>query len=54
VDRAVLIHLENEARLVAHLDAGQREQLVELLRRLLVRFEPAGDPKADGPGAVAP
>jgi DNA-binding MarR family transcriptional regulator len=44
VDRAVVIHLENEARLVAHLDAREREQLAGLLRRLLARYEPAGDP----------
>jgi DNA-binding MarR family transcriptional regulator len=54
VDRAVAVHLENEAWLVAHLDAAEREQLAGLLRRLLVRYEPATDLAAEGSGAVEP
>jgi DNA-binding MarR family transcriptional regulator len=54
VDRAVVTHLENEAELVAHLDAVERDQLTGLLRRLLVRYEPAGEPAVDSSGAVEP
>jgi len=36
VDAAVLDHLENEERLLAALDAGEREQLAGLLRKLLL------------------
>jgi DNA-binding MarR family transcriptional regulator len=35
VDVAVVSHLENEQRLLAALDAGEREQLAGLLRKLL-------------------
>jgi DNA-binding MarR family transcriptional regulator len=45
VDQAAAAHLENEARLIAHLDADDQRRLVELLRRLLAPLEPA----ADGP-----
>jgi DNA-binding MarR family transcriptional regulator len=43
IDRAVEVHLANEARLVAHLPAGDRRRLGDLLRQLLVRYEPATD-----------
>jgi DNA-binding MarR family transcriptional regulator len=36
VDSAVADHLENEERLLAALDAGEREQLAGLLRKLLL------------------
>ena len=36
VDAAVVDHLENEQRLLAALDAGEREQLAGLLRKLLL------------------
>ena len=36
VDAALLDHLENEQRLLGALDAGEREQLGGLLRKLLV------------------
>jgi DNA-binding MarR family transcriptional regulator len=48
VDAAVVDHLENEQRLLGALDAGEREQLAELLRKLLLS-PPFGelDPAAD-------
>ena len=36
VDAAVVDHLENEQRLLGALDAGEREQLAGLLRKLLL------------------
>ena len=36
VDQAVVDHLENEERLLGALDAGEREQLAGLLRKLLL------------------
>ena len=36
VDKAVVDHLENEERLLGALDAGEREQLAGLLRKLLL------------------
>jgi DNA-binding MarR family transcriptional regulator len=36
VDAAAVDHLENEQRLLASLDAGEREQLAGLLRKLLL------------------
>jgi DNA-binding MarR family transcriptional regulator len=36
VDAAVVDHLENEQRLLGSLDAGEREQLAGLLRKLLL------------------
>jgi DNA-binding MarR family transcriptional regulator len=36
VDAAVVDHLANEERLLSALDAGEREQLAELLRKLLM------------------
>jgi DNA-binding MarR family transcriptional regulator len=42
VDKAVVDHLENEQRLLGALDAGEREQLAGLLRKLL-RSEPFRD-----------
>jgi DNA-binding MarR family transcriptional regulator len=36
VDAAVVDHLENEQRLLSALDAGEREQLAQLLRKLLL------------------
>jgi DNA-binding MarR family transcriptional regulator len=36
VDAAVVDHLENEQRLLAALDPGEREQLAKLLRKLLL------------------
>jgi DNA-binding MarR family transcriptional regulator len=36
VDAAVIDHPENEQRLLAALDEGEREQLAALLRRLLL------------------
>ena len=36
VDAAVIDHLENEQRLLSALDAGEREQLAGLLRKLLL------------------
>ena len=36
IDRVSAAHLANEARLIAALDAGEREQLAALLRKLLV------------------
>jgi DNA-binding MarR family transcriptional regulator len=48
VDAAVVDHLENEESLLGALDAGEREQLAGLLRRLLMseRFREL-DPAAD-------
>ena len=48
VDAAVVDHLENEERLLEALDAGEREQLAGLLRKLLLsppfrELDPAGD-----------
>jgi DNA-binding MarR family transcriptional regulator len=48
VDAAVLDHLENEQRLLECLDAGEREQLAGLLRKLLLsppfrELDPAAD-----------
>jgi DNA-binding MarR family transcriptional regulator len=48
VDSAVIIHLDNQQRLLASLDAGEREQLAVLLRKLLVsppfrELDPAAD-----------
>jgi DNA-binding MarR family transcriptional regulator len=56
VDAAVVEHLDNEQRLLAALDAGEREQLAALLRKLLVspafkELDPAGewrDPESAG------
>jgi DNA-binding MarR family transcriptional regulator len=49
VDTAVKDHLENEERLLGALDAGEREQLAGLLRKLLLsppfrELDPAADP----------
>jgi DNA-binding MarR family transcriptional regulator len=54
VDAALLDHLENEQRLLAALDAGEREQLAGLLRKLLVsppirELDPAIDFSPGGP-----
>ena len=48
VDAAVVDHLENEQRLLGALDAGEREQLAGLLRKLLLspafrELDPAAD-----------
>jgi hypothetical protein len=48
VDTAVTDHLENEERLLGALDAGEREQLAGLLRKLLLsspfrELDPAAD-----------
>ena len=48
VDAAVVDHLENEQRLLAALDTGEREQLAGLLRKLLLsppfrELDPAAD-----------
>jgi DNA-binding MarR family transcriptional regulator len=48
VDAAVIDHLENEQRLLSSLDAGEREQLEGLLRKLLLsapfrELDPAAD-----------
>jgi len=56
VDKAVVDHLENEERLLGALDAGEREQLAGLLRKLLLsppfrELDPAanvGDTEAAG------
>jgi DNA-binding MarR family transcriptional regulator len=39
IDRAVEAHLENEERLLADLPAAKREQLVALLRELLITLD---------------
>jgi DNA-binding MarR family transcriptional regulator len=49
VDAAVVDHLENEQRLLGALDAGEREQLAGLLRKLLLsppfqELDPAASP----------
>jgi len=48
VDTAVADHLDNEQRLLVALDAGEREQLAGLLRKLLLsppfrELDPAAD-----------
>jgi hypothetical protein len=50
VDTAVSDHLENEARLLTGLDAGEQEQLAGLLRKMLLS-EPFRtlDPATDEP-----
>jgi DNA-binding MarR family transcriptional regulator len=52
VDAAVVDHLANEERLLAALDADEREQLARLLRKLLMS-EPFRelDPAVEGPDA---
>ncbi len=58
VDAAVVDHLENEQRLLGALDAGEREQLAGLLRKLLLsppfrELDPAVDVRdAEPAGAV--
>jgi DNA-binding MarR family transcriptional regulator len=65
VDAAVVDHLENEQRLLGALDAGEREQLAGLLRKLLLSppfgeldpttlraTEPAGGPRARNEAAL--
>jgi DNA-binding MarR family transcriptional regulator len=52
VDTAVTDHLENEGRLLESLDAGEREQLTRLLRKLLSsppfrELDPAVDQRAN-------
>ena len=54
VDVAVVSHLENEQRLLAALDAGEREQLAGLLRKLLAspafrELDPAADSRDPEP-----
>jgi DNA-binding MarR family transcriptional regulator len=39
VDAAMARHADAEQRLIAHLDAGEREQLAGLLRKLLLGTE---------------
>jgi DNA-binding MarR family transcriptional regulator len=53
-DAAVVDHLENEQRLLGALDAGEREQLAELLRKLLLsapfrELDPAADVRDSEP-----
>jgi len=49
-------HLANEARLVAALDPEEQAHLAQLLKTLLLEFEPVVDPRPDQPlgFAVAP
>ena len=54
VDAAVVDHLDNEQRLLAALDAGEREQLAGLLRKLLLsppfrELDPAADRRETEP-----
>jgi DNA-binding MarR family transcriptional regulator len=52
VDRVTEVHLENEQRLLKHLNATERKELGQLLRKLLVNLDGyQGDPKKDGAGA---
>jgi DNA-binding MarR family transcriptional regulator len=56
VDAAVVDHLENEERLLEALDAGEREQLAGLLRKLLLSppfrvLDPAADARDPEPAA---
>ncbi|WP_017569423.1 MarR family winged helix-turn-helix transcriptional regulator [Nocardiopsis halotolerans] len=46
VDRAVEVHVANEARLLGGLDAGEREQLAGLMRKLLLSLD---DTLPEGP-----
>lgn len=46
VERVIPAHLENERRMLAALDDGEREVLAGLLRRLLVEFEGDGGREA--------
>lgn len=48
VDRAVEAHVANEARLLSGLDAGEREQLAGLMRKLLLSL---GDTLPEGSGS---
>jgi DNA-binding MarR family transcriptional regulator len=48
VDRAVEAHYANEDRLLAGLSAAKREELVALLRDLLVSLDPPGGPSDRG------
>jgi DNA-binding MarR family transcriptional regulator len=43
-EQIVPAHLDNEARLLAALDASEREQLAELLRKLVLAFEGTDTP----------
>ncbi len=45
-DQAVAAHVANEARLLAGLAPGERDELARLLRRLLTAFEPSPGPDA--------
>jgi DNA-binding MarR family transcriptional regulator len=59
VDAAVVDHLENEQRLLGALDAGEREQLAELLRKLLLsppfgELDPATTSRDAEPAAGQP
>jgi DNA-binding MarR family transcriptional regulator len=54
VDSAVVSHLENEQKLLEALDAGERKQLTELLRKLLSspafrELDPAADSRDPEP-----
>jgi DNA-binding MarR family transcriptional regulator len=55
VDAAVVDHLENEERLLGALDAGERDQLAGLLRKLLLsppfhELDPAASPDPEPGG----
>lgn len=55
VDRVTESHVENEHHMLEHLNAAERQQLGQLLRKLLVNLDGyQGDSNKDGAGAKRP